>query len=61
MEWKICPNCNIKCSIVAISSFDTDGTKYGGVFYCKLCGYHNLDRFITQKEIKELKDELEKK
>lgn len=42
-----CPNCRIALELRAISSFDPTGEKLGCIWFCLICGYHSLDRFIT--------------
>jgi hypothetical protein len=52
MDFKECPRCLTICDIVTISSYDLDGSKLGGIFKCRKCGWFDFDNFISPEDIR---------
>jgi len=56
-EWLICPTCRGRCNIRPLSLlFDTEGKKYGGMWYCQYCQVYYTNHFLSYEQILELKE-----
>lgn len=44
---KVCPKCSNDMDLRAISSFDSTGERFGCIWYCQFCFYHNLGDIIS--------------
>ena len=56
IEWHNCTRCSNPCSIVPLSLlFDTEGKKYGAVWFCQICKKYYTNHFLSYEQIEELK------
>ena len=47
MDNKVCPKCFMDMELRSISSFESSGLKYGAIWFCQYCGFHDLDNLVT--------------